>query len=374
MPGATLPNISIILPALGGDSGTWDDELNAALTLLDGHDHSAGKGLRIKTAAIQIDAALSFGGFAITAAGQVAFTAVAALAAGSKILFVNTADNELYWRTNGGTNVKLTLGASINTSLVGGFVGDYAAVGAQAAFDDANDQYTFKQQGTFPWAKVAIGGLKLLEFNTLTTNAISLLCPAALAASYTLTLPGALPGAAAFWQQSAAGTITFSNTIAAVITAQEFKHSVALALQMPAITFFDFSAAFVKNAGGTSGAIAYWQSGAGAAKLVAPITLPFGSKITGYTIFINKATNAGVTLTGRIYSMKSQGGTSTVETAEGAGSSNSQNAPGTAAAQLTESSLNITITAASQYYIVFTNSAGAGGDLQFGCEIDYTRP
>ena len=36
----TLPNMSLITPTLGGDTGEWDDKINAALALIDAHDHS----------------------------------------------------------------------------------------------------------------------------------------------------------------------------------------------------------------------------------------------------------------------------------------------------------------------------------------------
>ncbi len=213
MPGSTLPNIGIILPSLGGDEGIWDDEINAGLTLIDAHNHTSGKGLAITSAAISIDADLSFGGFTISALGKISFSAITAPVSGSKNLFVSSADNELYWRSNAGTNVKLTNGASINTSLVGGIVGDYASVGAALEYDDANDRYTFKQQSTFPWAKVACGGVQIFEFNTTESVSVNLVCPAALAGSYSIELPTALPGSTLLWQITSAGVVTFSNTI-----------------------------------------------------------------------------------------------------------------------------------------------------------------
>ena len=219
MPGATLPQIGIILPSLGGDSGSWDDRVNAALTLIDAHDHTSGKGARVTSAALNINADLSFGNNAITALGKIGFTAITAPASGSKNLFVSTADNELYWRTNGGTNVKLTNGSGINISLVGGIVGDYAAAGAEVAYDDANDRYTFKQQGSpKPWARIACGGIRLYEFNTTETVYTGLIVDAALASSYDLTLPAALPGSQVLVQVGTTGNLIFSSSGVTSIT------------------------------------------------------------------------------------------------------------------------------------------------------------
>lgn len=209
---ATLPNMNIVLPTLGQDSGQWDDKLNAALTLVDAHDHTNGKGPRVPTAGININADLAFGGFGPTGLGKAAFNAVTALASGSKTLFVNSADNELYWRTNGGTNVKLTSGTSINVTLVGGIVGDYSSVGAEVAYDDANKRYTFKQQGSpKPWARIATGPVRIYEYNTTETVYVELAVDATLGASYTITLPAALPAAdGAVLQITAAGIVSYA--------------------------------------------------------------------------------------------------------------------------------------------------------------------
>lgn len=209
----TLPNMGVILPTLGGDSGDWDDKLNAGITLIDAHDHTSGKGTQVPSAGININADLSFAGNAATALGKAAFSAVTALVSGSKTLFVSSSDNELYWRTNAGTNVKLTSGTTINTSLVGGIVGDYTAVGAEVAFNDANDRYTFKQNSATGWARLASGEVRIFETGTSESVYVGLAAPAALGASYTLTLPTALPGSTLLAQCDSSGNITFSNTV-----------------------------------------------------------------------------------------------------------------------------------------------------------------
>lgn len=226
---ATLPNMNIILPTLGQDSGQWDDKLNAALTLVDAHDHTSGKGPRVPTAGININADLAFGGYGPTGLGKAAFNAVTALTTGSKTLFVSSADNELYWRNNGGTNVKLTSGSTINIALVGGIVGDYSSVGAEVAYSDADKVYTFKQNGSpKPWARIASGPVRIYEYNTTETVYVELAINAALASSYTLTLPAALPGSTLLCQVAASGAVSFSNTIATGITLTTgFVHLVA---------------------------------------------------------------------------------------------------------------------------------------------------
>lgn len=208
----TLPNIGIELPDVGLDIDTWGAILNADLSLVDAHDHTSGKGVPIRAAALSIDGDVAFGGNGLTTVGRVDFSEVAALAAGAGVLFMNSSDHELYWRTSGGTNVKLTSGTSINTTLVGGILGDYTSVGAVVAYDDSGDRYTFKQQsGT--WARLASGDVRLFEFNTTDAVFVGLAAPAALAGSYTITMPLAVPGSKSLVHMDTSGVLTATNTL-----------------------------------------------------------------------------------------------------------------------------------------------------------------
>lgn len=223
----TTANMSLVLPTPGGDSGTWDDLLNAALTLVDAHDHTTGKGPRVPTTGININADLTMASNALTNIGSLGFAEITALASGSRRLFFSSADHELYVRTNGGTNVKITNGAALNISIVGGIVGDYASVGAEAAYNDANDRYTWKQEtgagAVKQWATMASGHVDIYEqlataSATTISNRVRLASPAALAASYAMTFPAALPGSTQLLQVSSAGAITASNTVANAVT------------------------------------------------------------------------------------------------------------------------------------------------------------
>lgn len=210
----TLPNMGLVTPTLNGDSGTWDDKINACFGLIDAHDHTPGKGPRIRSAALEINADVSWSGWAVTAVGQVNFQSVETLADGDQILFVDENDHELYWRTNAGINVQLTSGASINTSLVGGIVGDYSSVGAEVSYSDAEEIYTFQDQDA-KWSHIAAGNVRMLQHGTTETVYVELAAPNALAAPYTATFPVALPGAQVLVQIDAAGQMVFSNTILA---------------------------------------------------------------------------------------------------------------------------------------------------------------
>jgi hypothetical protein len=210
----TLPNMGIVLPTRGAPgSGLWGDAVDAALTVTDNHDHAAGNGKRINSDAILVDAALTFGGYQATNLGGVAFTPVAALASGLYVIYVDTATGDLYWRTSAGVNVRLTNGASLNVaSFIGGIGGDYTAVSAALNYGDADLRYTFRQGGGTTWARIASGEVRIYETSSTDTVYVGLAAPAALASSYTLTLPLALPAAKRLVQVSSTGVLTFENT------------------------------------------------------------------------------------------------------------------------------------------------------------------
>lgn len=211
----TLPNLGIVLPTRGAPgSGHWADTTDANYQLLDAHNHQSGKGLPINSAAISVDGDISFGSsWAITNMQRVSFASVTALSANNLSLFVS--GNELRWRSSSGTNVQLTNGNSLNVSaFVGGIGGDYTSVAAAENYDDSAKRYTFKQGGGSLWAKLQSGGLRLVEFSTSETLFVEQLAPAALASSYGVTWPTALPGSTTLVQVDNTGQISFSNTLA----------------------------------------------------------------------------------------------------------------------------------------------------------------
>lgn len=214
MPGITLPNTGITLPELGADPGEWDDILNTCWETFDEHDHTPGNGVQIPIAGIDIDDDLDLNGEFLLRVGRVELSEVALPASGASFLFASSTDHELYWRTSGGVNLQLTSGAGLNVSLIGGIAGDYATVGAEIAYDDANKRYTFKQPGSpKPWARIATGDVRLYEYNTTENVYVALKVPAGLAAPIDITMPLVLPAAAAWVQMSAAGELSANNVM-----------------------------------------------------------------------------------------------------------------------------------------------------------------
>jgi hypothetical protein len=92
----------------------WATQLNTALGLVDSHDHSDGKGTRVKTAGLTIDADLSFAGFRATLLKALALDAQGSTLSGlSFAQNVYTYNGDLYWTNSTGTVVQITAGGTL---------------------------------------------------------------------------------------------------------------------------------------------------------------------------------------------------------------------------------------------------------------------
>lgn len=229
----TLPNMGLVLPTDHGSEDVWDTILDTLFGLVDSHDHTSGKGVQVPAAGLDINADLPFnsGGnyYAATGLKAVDFQPVlnSTTTGYACALFVDSSNNELYWRTAGGVNVKVTDVASLNVSaFTGGIGGDYSSIGALLDYDDASDTYRLRQQsslGVRQFAKVSTADLKLYEYQAagvgaVPANAVTVKSPAALASGYTVTLPTALPAAASVVMMSTAGVLSVPQTAVALPT------------------------------------------------------------------------------------------------------------------------------------------------------------
>lgn len=212
----TTPNAGYIKPDPDASVGTWDTEINATIDLLDAHDHSTGNGVRVPVAGLDIDADLPMAGFGIAGLKVVDLAAVLAseVTGYPTALFCNSADNELYWRTSGGSNVQLTSGASLNAALLGGFTGDYGTGGSEANFNSGTSIFNFLRAANHR-GNIDSADHRLFEGTAGITNAVKLRSPNALAASYDWIYPTALPGVQTMLQLGSAGQVAASNALPA---------------------------------------------------------------------------------------------------------------------------------------------------------------
>ncbi len=365
----TLPNMSLITPTAGADSGTWDDKINACFALLDAHDHTSGKGAQVPVSGLNINADFAMGGNAVTGLASIAFNAVTALVSGSKRLFVSSADNELYWRTNAGTNVKLTDGASINTTLVGGIVGDYSSVGAEVAYSDADQVYTFKDESapTKKWARLGSGPVRIYEYDTTESVYVEHAVAAALAAPYTVTWPAALPGAQAAVQIGATGTVIFSNTFTAALTAPDFLFTTERTKVLAASALQRTGSTHVFNG-------SYWALGNSTSDtLYASLPLDVGDRIKSVKLWLDKNSDNTNTITFELFRSDpaASGGVATsLGTATNSGAANG------ITTQPTISGLTTTVAVGHAYAVAVyqSDSSPSSSDFIFTVEVTYDRP
>lgn len=219
----TTPFMGLALPDDHGSADVWDTLLDAVFAKLDAHDHSPGNGALVPVAGLNINAnvQLASAGVHYAMYDALAFdffpSAPSAMTSFAGALFMSSVDSELYWRTAAGSNVKLTDGAALNIAqFAGGIGGDYSTAGALIYYDDSTHRYLLQQPGSpRPWAGLAGGNIDIYEQLASIAFRVRLQSPHALAASYALTLPAALPGSQALAQIDAAGNILASNTLAA---------------------------------------------------------------------------------------------------------------------------------------------------------------
>lgn len=104
----TLPTVSVTL------GPTWATEINTALTTIDDHDHTSGKGRQVPTTGLNINADLSFGGYKATTLKSTQFSSQAsALSGASEANATYSLNGDLYFVNGSGVGVQITSGGSV---------------------------------------------------------------------------------------------------------------------------------------------------------------------------------------------------------------------------------------------------------------------
>lgn len=207
-------NLGMDLPTVSSTLGpAWATKLNAALELLDAHDHTSGKGARVPSAGLNIDADLPFNSKNATLLRTVRFASQSgALAVSTDLGCVYNVNGDLYWNNGSGTAVQITSGASVNAGS--GSIGGLPSGSASASFASAT--FTWRQ-ATNQAALMDVGPLVIRD-TAASALGITLQSPVGIAGAYSITLPSALPAAAGFLQMSTAGVLSVGPNVSAGIT------------------------------------------------------------------------------------------------------------------------------------------------------------
>lgn len=112
------PNLNLTLPTPTVTLGpAWANEVNAAFEVIDSHDHTSGKGARIPTAGLNINADLQFNEFGILNARLVSLQERTSSPSGSDFASsISIFNGDLYFTNSSGVAVQVTSGGSIVSS------------------------------------------------------------------------------------------------------------------------------------------------------------------------------------------------------------------------------------------------------------------
>jgi hypothetical protein len=187
--------MNLSLPVPGSTAGpAYASMLVAALTTIDAHDHSPGKGVPVRTSGLYVDADLAFGTRNLTALRSARFTSQASpLALPTDLSCLYASGGELYYNDGDGNAVQLTSGGALNAASIGAIGGDYATSPGASLFYTSGSSLFSMESAAGVKAYAAHGPLYLYE-PVASGKYARVKVPTGLAANYDLTLPAALPG------------------------------------------------------------------------------------------------------------------------------------------------------------------------------------
>lgn len=186
----------------------WASLINACLDVIDGHDHTAGKGIAIPTSALNINADLSLNAFNLQGIRGLRLNNQAATLTGAtdnRIIY--SKNGELAYRDAVGNEVIITSAGSVNAAA-GGWTGLSAP--ASASFSSGTGVFALLKD-TSKSGKLSISDIAISEFNNATANPITIKSPAAVSASYSITLPASVPPSKLPMFMSSGGVLSTSG-------------------------------------------------------------------------------------------------------------------------------------------------------------------
>jgi len=218
MPTTTTPNMSLILPTPTLEAGPlYATELNTAFTSVDSHDHTTGKGIKVPSAGININADLSFNNKNATSLMSSRYQdQVTPLVGISDLGCLYIAGGNLYYNNGIGQAIQITAGAALNASSIGGIGGDYITSGASEYYTNAVETFFFTQAANTV-AFLASGDISIYQ-SLLTGYAVTLKPSVSMAASFDLYLPPAAPATTRVVSMDSTGHL-LTGVSGAIVTA-----------------------------------------------------------------------------------------------------------------------------------------------------------
>lgn len=220
--------MSLPISTVAVDSGlAWEQNLNAALTIVDGHNHSPGSGVQINSSGLNINSDLPIGSNNLTIVRSVRFSPqLSPLAGASDVGCLYVSGNDLYYNNVAGGQVQITTGVSVNATSSG-----ISSGSATAAF--VSSVLVVNAASNTP-ANIRAGSI-LLGNNVSGSNYLTLAPPNAMGASYGLVLPS-IPSATSFMQIDTSGNMTAGVPVALGIATGNIANGNITKAKMAAFT------------------------------------------------------------------------------------------------------------------------------------------
>lgn len=200
------PNMNLPVPVVSVDPGPdWAGNINASLSIIDGHNHTAGSGVQINPLGLNINSDLTFQSNNATNLRSTRFTPQAvALVGASDLGCLYELGVDLYYIDGSGNNVRLTQGGTV-TGATGTITGLPSGT-ASASF--AGGAFTFQSATSTP-ASLNVGPTTIAQA-VPSGKGVTISASGSQAANYNLTLPIALPTVSSATISDNAGNLSFT--------------------------------------------------------------------------------------------------------------------------------------------------------------------
>jgi hypothetical protein len=177
------PNMSLPIPTVGLEPGPdYAIDINAALLLVDQHDHTSGNGVQITTQAININADLTLNSNALTYVKSITLVPDEATPA---INMIYEDGVDLYFMDGDGNAVRLTQSGAVAGTP--GSISNLVAP-ASASYVGASSKFVWESD-TSVAADMDFGSAIMRNTTPNSTFALTLAPPAGLASNYQIVLP-----------------------------------------------------------------------------------------------------------------------------------------------------------------------------------------
>lgn len=202
------PNMSMPVPTVAEAPGPgWATNIDASLSIVDQHNHSAGQGVQITPAGINISTDLPFNNNNATGIRSVNFQSQAtplSTAVDLGCLYVSGVD--LYYNDENGNQIRITQSGSVVGSS--GTITGLPSGTASASFSAAT--FTFQSATNTP-ASMAVGPL-IIGNNVANSKTVTVQPNSGISNNYNLTLPAALPAGVNYVTLDNSGNLNYNSS------------------------------------------------------------------------------------------------------------------------------------------------------------------